>query len=407
MIKLDIVTDVSSPSGYAAHARALIQAIKNDIDIRVPPVKGNQVDVPLPKEVLDEYQIMIKKDRKPDAILYFCTPEFWEPKAGIYNIGWLQWESTHISNVEFDYPRRQIHPSKTNWVAMMNRMDEIWTGSNQAKQAFINSGVVRPIKIIQGPVDTNFYAPESPEIEPGLIGVTHEPDGTPIPREKRRFVVGLIGEWCKRKNNEAVLSTALTCLPPDRSIVVIKAHLNDVGTQRDELKKIVATVKNSLRVGKLAPVVLIDEMLSDIHMRGLMQTFDTYYCLSRGEGLNLPLVQCMSMEKVCIATNWSAHKDYMVDGKNGYLIDCVMKVVRGQEVWPEPVTPWYRGFWAEPDEGQACRALRHVFDVWAKDKGMLELSQMKRSARNTIVKQMSPEVAGSTAVNALAEAFRS
>jgi glycosyltransferase involved in cell wall biosynthesis len=330
-IRLDLVTDINSPSGYAAHARMLIDCLKDVVDIKVPPIKNNQVDVPLGAK-LEEYMEMTKKTREANVILYFCTPEYWEPIPNRYNIGWLQWETTSITNQGFFYPRRQLHPEKCNWVSQMNRMDEVWTGCSEAKKAFERSGVKRPIRVFRGPINTSYWIPEAPEIEKGLLAVTHDVNGVAIPKDKRRFVVGFVGEWCKRKNVDALIATVCHALPSDRTVIVLKSYLNDVGTESSTLKKIVLDCKASLHLPALPPIVVIDEIMTDDEIRGLIQTFDLYYTASKGEGLDMPLLQAMSMEKIVACVNWGAHADYMKDQVNGFSIDYNLEIVRGHEI---------------------------------------------------------------------------
>jgi len=107
-----------------------------------------------------------------------------------------------------------------------------------------------------------------------------------------------------------------------------------------------------------------------------------------------------------MGTDWGAHTDYMRDGMNSFTLPCSMKIVRGHEVWPNPVTPWYRGYWAEIDEEKAVRVLQHLHSVWAKDRDFGSLVKLKDRARETVVEKCSLPVLRPQLIKALEAPFK-
>jgi glycosyltransferase involved in cell wall biosynthesis len=235
---------------------------------------------------------------KPDILIHMETPEFYEPVQGSYNIGFTMWETSKIPSTDMNGQPRM------NWVHQMNRMDEIWTASQDALNAFQLSGVKKPVRVFNGPVDTDFYKPGLPELP--IRGLTVHADGTPIPREERPFVIGFMGQWTRRKNIEDWLLWIMTQFGQKEAVGLLKtygSHLDQ--DQTDQVQRRVELARQQIRSEREgAGITLITNKLSDRDIARWFQSVDMYVSFSRGEGYALPVVQAMACGRMVAHTAW-------------------------------------------------------------------------------------------------------
>lgn len=84
-----------------------------------------------------------KNDPVDEIVMNFSIPESFV-KSLIYSIGFTFWESNKLPK---------------DWVHYCNEMDEIWTCSKFMQQAFIDSGVTKPVHDFKLGVDPKLYFP--------------------------------------------------------------------------------------------------------------------------------------------------------------------------------------------------------------------------------------------------------
>ena len=102
-------------------------------------------------------------------------------------------------------------------------------------------------------------------------------------------------------------------------------------------------------------VLLLDELMSDARVRGLMASSDCFVSLHRSEGFGLGLAEAMLLGKPVIATNYSGNLAFM-NPANSLLVDYELTPI-------ETSGPIYKSgnVWANPSEEHAAQLMRDVF----------------------------------------------
>jgi glycosyltransferase involved in cell wall biosynthesis len=96
------------------------------------------------------------------------------------------------------------------------------------------------------------------------------------------------------------------------------------------------------------PVTLLTGTLSRGQLDGLTAACDAYVSLHRSEGLGLPLIEAMYLDKPVIATGYGGVTDFL-DEETGFVVRHGMTALqRPQGPYPEGAA------WAEPDAGHAA-----------------------------------------------------
>jgi len=361
-VKVVLRGDLASPSGYSAHARALVQSLIKvpGIEVGIEHVKQSQGTLPLPPEEQQLYAEMMNRSwDKPDVRINFLTPPYYMFQKGVYTIGFTMWETTNICDREVQGQRGW------NWVGQMNQCDEIWTGCASSVEAFARSGLQVTANVIPGPVDTDLYKPDLPELN--IPEVTIMTDGIEISKDQRPKSIGFIGDWNARKNIDGWLGVIISQFVLKPVVGILKTRLPGDIDQHRALQALVSKRRAELRLGSRRPMIcLIPEILSDGDIARLYSSMDCYMSLSRGEGLDLPTLQAMACGVPVIHTNFGATKDYLTP-ETGFPIQYTYTIVEGMKHGPYFSDMW----WAEPDLHSATRVLADLLTSIESDPGAL------------------------------------
>lgn len=377
MMKIDYIGPVTDGHGMSVQSRNLLKLVSTMADVKVIGFNPEAITSRLSKdEITLLMKLSSKPDRVPDVMIHYILPPLMRARADCYNICVMSWETTKI-------PSRDINlgngadPASNNWAKQLKTVDEVWTFCNSSSDAIKRSGFKGKVTIIPGPIDTDFWTPYAETIGKGIIGVTHDNRGNKI---EDKFVVGYVADWNERKDIDAFISCTLLALPPANSVVVLKSR-DYLGKQK--ISDIARKLKDRLLIPQLPQLVIIDEDLSPEEMRGLFQSFDVYACTSRGEGLNLPALQAMSMCKHVVLPAHSAHTDYIEQGRNGDLIATNLEICRTMVK-----NPWYQNdqVWGKVNEVQYLQCIQKLHKTWAAGK-----LKKNDEARKTVVNKYSVE----------------
>src|ERR1035437_9166735 len=184
-------------SGYGNANRNIMVAlwtaginVKTELVVQTPARTGGLL--------VDICNSLSNRDIPYNINIVHLTPDLY-PKykeTGKYNIGHLFHETDKLPKI---------------WIAACNDMDEIWTGTEEQKLIFQNSGVKSPIYVFPQPI----YTQQAFE--------NREPYN--IEAVKDTYVFYSIFHWIKRKNPEALLKAYWKAFEGnDKVSLVIKTY---------------------------------------------------------------------------------------------------------------------------------------------------------------------------------------
>lgn len=325
---------VFDPSGYSDQARNFIKRIGADWPLYLRPA-GN-----LDKEFVfgleqAEYRDLTERIKDPDrpyiSLLSMPAYAFLRDPAALYNVGKTVFETDRLS---------------PEWVSRCNAMDEVWVPTQFNVETFRQSGVKVPLVIVPEGVDPDFY-------RPGL-----EP--LPIPG-RRGFAFLSIFEWTYRKGWDLLLRAWAEAFSPGDDVCLIlraspvKGDKAKPHSIKDRVKAYYDSIGRPL--DQVAPVIVMEDQVPQIHMPNLYAAADAFVLPSRGEGWGRPYIESMSCSLPVIGTRWGGNLEYM-NRDNSYLIE-----TNGREAVDEKMElPFYDGHcWSSPSPGHLKSLMKDVF----------------------------------------------
>lgn len=234
-----------------------------------------------------------------DVVFQHILPHMFEYKAGVKNIGFFTWETTHFR--------------RSNWTYCCNIMDEIWVPSIQNAQAVRDSNVTVPVKVFPHSCDTTRF------------GDKPEPLNIPILQDKCVFYV--VGEMTRRKNIVAVLRAFYSAFSL-RDDVALVIKTNVPGKSPDEateiLRKTIEDIKKSMHTyvkhPYYPPVICITDFLPDEKLDQLHTACDVFVLASHGEAWGIPAHDAMGFGNPVILSNWGSFPELTYTQASKYWI---------------------------------------------------------------------------------------
>ena len=316
---------VNFPTGYAISSRHLACALDNKkvhvayqyvygpgtvFSKKEPESAGNGVIDMIQKRRLDSSRIQV----------VYGQGDVFKSNFGRYKVGFTMLETDRIP---------------AEWVRQANLMDEVWVPSSFNKRTFLDSGVNRPIYVIPLGFDPNYFNPRI--LRYPVTGV---------------YTFLSIFEWGERKMPELLLKAFNDEFRSDEAVILVcKTKNQDPGV---DVRGAVAALGLDPKGGRIH--FSLNQVTPTYQLGSLYRSADCFVLTTRGEGWGLPVIEAMACGLPVIATNWSAHCDFMNAG-NAYPLE-VDRLVPAQAR-----CPYYTGFnWAEPSYLHLRQLMRHVFD---------------------------------------------
>eukprot|EP00439_Symbiodinium_sp_Y106_P088913 s1_g1449.t1 len=215
-------------------------------------------------------------------------------------------------------------------------VDEYWVPTRFVRDAFIRSGVKKPIRL----VPPDLHVPEGVKSNKTQFG---------LQEDTHHILVALnLRSGLTRKNLSGNINAFVKAFGgrPGTPTLVLKLH------DGDKLPKVRAEVNEMTR--DIPNVVILDDDLDDRDMWCLIDSCDVVLSLHRAEGYGLLLKQGLLLGKQVIATNWSGNTDFMT-AENSHLVPYELVPVADSKGLYGEMSDC---FWADVDTDEAARILR-------------------------------------------------
>lgn len=322
--------------GYAHAEMGLGEALRNTALVL------DYVDIPFLVRKLDVPLLNRQENRSLDPyVVDYCTyainligvnPDLmyrmplwlrYDEWARRYNIGYWFWE---LAN----FPKA--------WRYARYMVDEVWVNTDFVAKS------VRQVhdRVYKIPFAVAFETPDA----------RFNRDYFKLPETSFVFLFGYdFNSSAARKNPQAVLDAFKRAFP-DKSQAVCLVVKSMNGEQNPAaLESLKADLYDDPRI------FFVDDYLSTIEMRGLLNCADVYVSLHRAEGLGLGMAESMYLGKPVIGTAYSGNMEFM-NTENACLVPYTLVPVAAGAY------PYHKDqFWAEPDiEAAASWMLRLVLD---------------------------------------------
>ena len=311
-------------TGYAISSGQLVKALDSKaVEVSYQYVYGPGTVSPRDEPKLtDDYLLNSIKERPLDRSLpqvVYAQGDVFERNSGSYRVGFTMLETDRIPE---------------EWVRQANLMDEVWCPSEFNRKTFNDSGVTRPIYVVPLGVDPDYFNPKLKSR-----------------RVTDNFTFLSIFEWGERKAPEVLLHSFNREFRATEPVILICKVTNvDAGVNvHDEIRKL----ELDPRGGRI--VFSLNDLIPTYQLGVLYRSADCFVLPTRGEGWGMPIIEAMACGLPVIATDWSAHCDFMTD-TNSYPLevrDLIPAVAK---------CPYYSGFrWADPSRSHLRHLMRHVF----------------------------------------------
>jgi Methyltransferase domain len=318
-ITLTYYGHVFDASGYGQAARSYIHALHGaGVKLAVVDLMNHG------RQVHDELvESLIGRAMSPDFHLFHGIPPQWGrlafrlPNA----IGMTVWETDTMP---------------TQWRNILGHVIDVWLPCTFNVETFTRD--------LQKPV---FRLPH-PVVGRRVNGHVVDADRL-IGSAASEFVFYSIFEWQDRKGPLEMLRAYFTAFPAGGdTLLVMKVNPNaaDVATRAvDEVRR---------STGSTARVAVHAAGWGEPEIEALHERGNCYVSLHRGEGWGYPLFDAVTRATPVIATAFAGPLDYL-RADAARLVPCTLAPVRQPYVYYGPQMRW-----AEPDVGEAARAMREV-----------------------------------------------
>lgn len=228
----------------------------------------------------------------------------------------------------------------------LSTCDRLFVCSHWAKDIIEKNGIDVPVNVVPLGVDNDVFQPKL---------------------SKRKPTVFLnVGKWEKRKGHDKLCDAFNLAFTPDDNVelwmMCENPFLTPEQTQEWKDKYTNTPLGDKIR--------FVPRVESDTEVAEIMRQADCGVFLSRAEGWNLDALEMLACGKQVIATNYSAHTEFLTTD-NSFLLSIENLEVAYDGIWFHN-----QGYWAEITKDTICQcinSMRLVHDQ--KQKGKLKINK--------------------------------
>jgi glycosyltransferase involved in cell wall biosynthesis/GT2 family glycosyltransferase/Tfp pilus assembly protein PilF/predicted SAM-dependent methyltransferase len=234
----------------------------------------------------------------------------------------------------------------SGWLPRLQAMDEVWVPSTFNREGFVRAGLAKEcIQVMPEGIDPVPYRDAKPYRLPETAGFTFL---SVFQWSHRKGWEILLGAWAKAFSPKDDVQLVLRCSP-------FATGARSIPEQAEAFLK-----SQGLSWEAMAPVILLEDPLTDAQMPGLYAACDVFVLPTRGEGWGLPFLEAMATARPCIATRFGGQTDFLNDD-NAWLLEPGELVPPSVSALSENPFLSKDHRWADPSEQELAECMRHAF----------------------------------------------
>ena len=376
---------VLTRSGYGTHARQVVRHLFDlqdagaPIEIRfellpwgnTPWIFKGDVDNGIIGRIIGSTNF--NEIKEYDVSIQIQLPNEWDIKKAKYNIGITAGVETTMCN--------------PNWIEAINKMDLVIVPSEFTKKTFLNSGEVKtdirvvPESFIDEISDENLPPLELKNIESSFNFLVFGQITGNNPENERKNLFYTIKWFCDVFSKN-----------PDVGLVIKTNCGRNTAIDRLRTQNLLNDVLTKSGYNGVPKVYLLHGEMSNEDVAGLYKSpkIKALLSLSRGEGFNIPALEAAASSLSVIATDWSAHTEFLGKGKFGNVSKTLVPI---HESRVDGNIFMAGSKWAAPSEEDAKRRMRKIYESpsvpreWANDLKKVIREQYSFAAISNAYKQ--------------------
>jgi len=342
-MKLNIVGNVFSQTGYAVHTRFLSESLQDagyDVAIESPKQSGWETLCP------DKMFKMLSKNYQREVSIMISTPEYYEVK----------WADNPKKLIGFCVSEGDVIPKY--WLKHFEVCNQVWFPSKHCLGAALKTWPDNK------PKDANWYI-----IPHGVDTTLFYPK---VVKRDDKFTFLAVKGWAEglhdRGGTQYLIKAFVEEFKEDEAVKLVVKVNRAYGSS----KQLIEIWCKQLGIDKLPSNVEL--ILNDIPYHNLVDLYnqaDVFVCATRGEGFNLPGLEAMACGLPTLQTGFGGQLDYMTT-TNSWSINYKLE---------EPThNIMFEGIkWATPDHDDLKAKLRYCAgnQDMVKKKGIQALIDSK------------------------------
>lgn len=202
----------------------------------------------------------------------------------------------------YAFPFFELDTFNSQEILHLNIPDSIFVTSNWAKQIIIDNNISTEIHVIPLGVDRTIFDHRLSTL-----------------KNSDKYIFLNIGKWEVRKGHDILLELFMKAFPNEKDVelhICASEKTNSYSTAEDLIRW--------KKMYSMPRIKLLSGVDTHKDIANLISNSDCGIYPSRAEGWNLELLECMSMNKPVIATNYSAHTEFC-NADNSFLVDIEQK----------------------------------------------------------------------------------
>lgn len=321
---------LESATGYGSFCQRFIRTLRQRaVPLQAIGIFGSEswkeenLDAPVPAKALLNFLIPLAVERVP----------------GLATVTFTMFEGTRIPPA---------------WRRLSEHNDLIIVPTESSRMAWAAQGFsedrLRVCPLGVDPEDSDGNA-----VPPTMV----DPRGRLVSSYRHRFIN--VSDFIPRKNIDGLLRVWLRATARgDDAVLILKLGKGNDPAFAAELGELVRRTEAAVgkRMADAAPVVLINQLLSDADMAGLLRAATHYWSMSHGEGWDLPLSKAGALGLSLIAPRHSAYMEYL-DDRVARLIPAAVRPAR-LPYSAQHYAPFHGLDWWDPDEDAAAEILSAI-----------------------------------------------